>query len=76
FRKTMQPLTITLREHQINYRWEYPAKLLVHHHDSLHAIMTMDEGLGKLREWNIPTPTVKQHKPTTFPRISLEWSTT
>ncbi|CAH2272682.1 Hypothetical predicted protein [Pelobates cultripes] len=38
FRKSLTPLTTTLRSQGIAYRWGYPAKLLIHYRDTLHAV--------------------------------------
>ncbi|CAH2330218.1 Hypothetical predicted protein, partial [Pelobates cultripes] len=38
YRKSLAQITLSLRNQGVNYRWGYPAKLLVYHGDSLHAI--------------------------------------
>ncbi|CAH2306941.1 Hypothetical predicted protein [Pelobates cultripes] len=43
FRKSMAPITSTLREHDLNYRWGFPAKLLISHQGAIHAITTLKQ---------------------------------
>ncbi|CAH2251460.1 Hypothetical predicted protein [Pelobates cultripes] len=73
FRKTMGPVTSALREYNVNYRWGYPAKLLISHHDAIHSINTVAQGVQQLKEWGIPiqNPT----KAAKVPRMSPEWTT-
>ncbi|CAH2275640.1 Hypothetical predicted protein, partial [Pelobates cultripes] len=72
FRKNLTPITTTLREQKFVYRWGYPAKLLVHHGGTLHAIFTLDMGLSKLKDWGFQVPERSQQKPAKVPRISPE----
>ncbi|CAH2311907.1 Hypothetical predicted protein [Pelobates cultripes] len=74
FRKNLTPVTSTLRDHNIAYRWGYPAKLLIHHRDALHAIPTLELGITKLKSWGLQTPEAHQHHPSKVPRLSPEWT--
>ncbi|CAH2314819.1 Hypothetical predicted protein [Pelobates cultripes] len=50
FRKNLTPITSTLRDQNVAYRWGYPAKLLVHHREALHAITSLELGITKLKD--------------------------
>ncbi|CAH2251385.1 Hypothetical predicted protein [Pelobates cultripes] len=63
FRNNLTPVTSTLRDHNIAYRWGYPAKLLIHYRDALHAIPTLELGIAKLKSWGLQTPEAHQHHP-------------
>ncbi|CAH2291848.1 Hypothetical predicted protein [Pelobates cultripes] len=73
FRKSMAPITSTLREHDLNYRWGFPAKLLISHQGAIHAITTLKQGVQKLRDWGLPQPATEPTK-TKVPKMSLEWT--
>ncbi|CAH2304902.1 Hypothetical predicted protein [Pelobates cultripes] len=62
FRKSMAPITSTLREHNLNYRWGFPAKLLISHQGAIHAIMTLQQGAQKLGDWGLPNRRQSQLK--------------
>lgn len=55
-RRNLATVTIVLRNHNIVYRWNYPAKLQITKWNDSFIISTMDEGLRLLREWEIITP--------------------
>ncbi|CAH2273374.1 Hypothetical predicted protein [Pelobates cultripes] len=74
FRKNLTPVTTTLRDHNIAYRWGYPAKLLIHYRDALHAIPTLELGIAKLQSWGLQMPEVHRHLPSKVPRLSPEWT--
>ncbi|CAH2322456.1 Hypothetical predicted protein [Pelobates cultripes] len=55
-RKTFQPITTILRQHQIAYRWGYPLKLLISKEGATKVLNSPEDGEKLLREWNLPTP--------------------
>ncbi|CAH2330386.1 Hypothetical predicted protein [Pelobates cultripes] len=75
FQKNLAPVTSTLRDQNIVYRWGYAAKLLVHYREALHAIPSLELGIAKLKSWGLPIPAAQQHHPTKIPRMSPEWKT-
>ncbi|CAH2224609.1 Hypothetical predicted protein [Pelobates cultripes] len=74
FRKSMSPITSILREHNLSYRWGFPAKLLVSHQGAIHSITNTKQGIQKMGDWGLPTPTPEPAKTTAMPRKSPEWT--
>ncbi|CAH2282104.1 Hypothetical predicted protein [Pelobates cultripes] len=75
FRKTMGPVTSALRDHNVNYRWGYPAKLLISYQDAIHPVNTVAQGIQQLKEWGLPIQNLHPTKAAKVPRMSPEWTT-
>lgn len=45
--------TKPLRNHQIIYRWAYPAKLLITKEGKTFSVNSVADGVRLLKEWNI-----------------------
>ncbi|CAH2278221.1 Hypothetical predicted protein, partial [Pelobates cultripes] len=56
FWKSLSLLTSTLRDNHLNYRWGYPAKLLVLNQEAMHAVTGLAPSIQKLKHWGIPIP--------------------
>ncbi|CAH2293777.1 Hypothetical predicted protein [Pelobates cultripes] len=74
FRKSLTPLTTTLREKGIMYRWGYPAKLLIQYQDSLHAVSSLPAGKEKFKMWGLPVASTDDHNKAKIPRMTPEWT--
>ncbi|CAH2296167.1 Hypothetical predicted protein, partial [Pelobates cultripes] len=70
FQKSLVQITTMLRAHNVPYRWGFPAKLIVHHHNSNHPIASVEEGVRKLTEWGLPRPDVQLDPTAKIPRLS------
>ncbi|CAH2252804.1 Hypothetical predicted protein [Pelobates cultripes] len=53
-RQTFAPITAALRNANILYKWGFQAKLLIKRNGVDRAILTPEEGLKALKDWNIP----------------------
>ncbi|CAH2300970.1 Hypothetical predicted protein [Pelobates cultripes] len=74
FRKSLNPLTATLRTLGITYRWGYPAKLLIHYQDSLHAVDSLPAGKEKCQSWGLSITVTGDQTKEKIPRITPEWN--
>uniref|UniRef100_A0A8C5M2A8 Uncharacterized protein n=1 Tax=Leptobrachium leishanense TaxID=445787 RepID=A0A8C5M2A8_9ANUR len=52
-RKEFLPVTKILRNHQIQYRWGFPLKLLVTRDGELTVLRNVGDGLAALQTWNL-----------------------
>uniref|UniRef100_A0A8C5M7U5 Uncharacterized protein n=1 Tax=Leptobrachium leishanense TaxID=445787 RepID=A0A8C5M7U5_9ANUR len=50
FRRSLQRVTATPRQHDILYRWGFPQNLLISHDGSQHVVTTLEQGLQFLSE--------------------------
>lgn len=56
-RRQLNPITKGLQNHKLQYKWRYPATILIVHNGQTHAIGDLDEDLKLLHSWGIvPEP--------------------
>ncbi|CAH2299520.1 Hypothetical predicted protein, partial [Pelobates cultripes] len=68
FSKSLAQITTALHAQGLNYRWGYPAKLLVYHQDAFHSIATLTQGIRLLKDWGIPLTEQAAPGPAKVPR--------
>lgn len=74
-RKLWNPITSTLQQNNILYKWSFPMKIIVTKNGVTHIIKTVDSGLSRLKILGLGLPTVPStSKSTQKPKISPKWS--
>lgn len=59
-RRQMNPITKSLQNHKVPYKWRYPATIIIVRNGQSHSIVNLDRGLKLLQSWGIipePPPT-------------------
>ncbi|CAH2294093.1 Hypothetical predicted protein [Pelobates cultripes] len=74
FRKSLTPLMTALCSQGIAYCWGYPAKLLIHYQDTLHAVDSLATGKEKFRSWGLAATEKEDKNKAKIPRMSPEWT--
>lgn len=72
-RRKLSPVTSALRQHQVQYRWGFPTRLLIMRNGTTHVINTISDGISVLSTLGVqfsphPPPQVSQTS-----KMSKEW---
>lgn len=74
-RRKLTPVTSALRQHQVQYRWGFPTRLIIMRNGTTHVISTISEGISVLKTLGVPFSPPPPSEVSQTSKMPKEWKT-